>query len=298
MSSSAEDNNNKTSGPPVPVVYSMPGSQFVFKVLAAIESRKNVEYYVESVSMNAGERTKKINRKDGKSSVPVLKFVSSSDGKVEEVCDSELILHWFDDNYKTNFFPPDTDASDLSVRASDKTLSAMVWYYNWVDYAGYSNSMKVGLTRFIPLGWMLPNFVIDLLLSSTRNKFREMARKQLGNLDDAVLDDEKQMRAKLLEELEYFQSLLKDENQPYLIPGSSEPTAADFSVYAQVERLVGGGKSVSDSPVRPARLEFKTEVWKESLARLWKWHDLMREKFPCHFRGKSPPKEVLDQIEK
>jgi hypothetical protein len=63
--------------------------------------------------------------------VPQMKVGSGADDMIL-VDDSEPILHWFDDNMQTGFFPNKL-ASDLSVRVSGKTVAAMVWYYNWVD---------------------------------------------------------------------------------------------------------------------------------------------------------------------
>ncbi|KAL7578902.1 hypothetical protein ACA910_006877 [Epithemia clementina (nom. ined.)] len=44
----------------------------------------------------------------------------------------------------------------------------------------------------------------------------------------------------------YLQSFLQseDESQLYLIPNTRQSTAADFSVYAQLERLVGEGTKI------------------------------------------------------
>jgi hypothetical protein len=115
--------------------------------------------------------------------------------------------------------------------------------------------------------------------------------------DDAssiIFDDEPKMRAKLIAELEYFQRYLlknKTTKQEYLLPDTKTPTAADFSVYAQLERLVGAG-TASDVDVPPALQELKDN---NSLKRLWEWHDLMRERFPVQFKGKRPPEELLEK---
>ena len=50
---------------------------------------------------------------------------------------------------------------------------------------------------------------------------------------------EPDVRERLLCELEFFQSHLETEEQPYLLPGSSRPSAADISLYVLVERIVG-----------------------------------------------------------
>ena len=284
------------------VIYAIPGSQFVFKVLTALESRR-VPHYVEFVPMDTKQRTTILKRQDGKAQVPVLRTLNGGEegsSKVEQIDDSEQILHWLDANYNTNYFPTQP-ASDVSVRASDKTLAAMVWYYNWVNHTGYSRSMKLSASKMVPFPAIFPGFLLDFALKSTRSKFRRNVSKVLEIDNDKVLDDEPYMRQILIKELQYFQDLLlkaDDDQQPYLIPNTTEPTAADFSVYAQLERLVGGGDTVSDVPISPAILELKTEEpTKSSLSKLWKWHNRMRDHCPVHFKGKRPSKDILDQLQ-
>lgn len=82
------------------------------------------------------------------------------------MADSEAILHWFDDNMQTGFFPNKL-ASELSIRASDSIVPALVWYYNWVDNTGYKASMrpsiaKAAVPRLIPYKESL----VDLLISA------------------------------------------------------------------------------------------------------------------------------------
>lgn len=265
------------------VIYALPGSQFVFKVLAALKAR-DVEHFVQLVPLDP----KKRELPSGGIKVPEMTVGTGESALV--LTDSEKILHWFDDNQNTNFFPNE-QASELSERASDKTLAAMVWYYNWVDDTGYSKSMKatIGMSMmpaFIPS--FISSFALDFALKDTRAKFRNAVKSTL-DLSEEDINDEPKMRGRLLSELEYFQDLLvKDETQEYLLPGE-QPTAADFSVYAQLERLVGAG-TASDIPIEPSLQELKEN---KTYQRLWQWHDNMREKFPVQFKGKRPPKELL-----
>ena len=71
------------------------------------------------------------------------------------------------------------------------------------------------------------------------------------------------IKSVLVEELEYFQSQLHGD---YLVESAREPTAADFSVYVQLERLVG---TMGDAHVYcslPELLEI------HELEPLWTWH--------------------------
>ena len=267
------------------IIYALPGSQYVFKVLAALKSRK-IDSFVYFVPVKPEARKAVI--PSGGIFVPELQ-VGTGDAAII-VSDSERILHWFDDNYKSKFFPNE-QASELSTRASDKTLAASVWYYNWVDQTGYEKSMRKTFRKYMPsfLPDCVAHFVLDKMLASTRAKFRKQVMAAL-DIDDSLLDDEPQMRKKLVEELKYFQAFLSL-SQEYLLPGH-EPTAADFSVYAQLERLVGNG-TASDITIPPSLQELKDEEEKTRLERLWQWHDLMRERFPVQFKGKVPNKDFL-----
>ena len=206
------------------------------------------------------------------------------------VSGSEKILHWIDEKYPEAQLYPNELASELSVRASDTKLAGFVWYYNWVDPKGFSRSILKAVRSALPswVSFIVPDFFLSSLLQSEKAKFRRQACQAIG-VEDGDLDDETRMRSILVDELTYFQSQLKDEKQLYMVPGTTKPTAADFSIYPQVERLVGG-KGAYDVWLEPAIPELKEM---DSLKRLWEWHKLMREKCPVQFKGKKPPKELL-----
>ncbi len=207
------------------------------------------------------------------------------------ISDSEKIMEYLNDQGIVPNLYPTQQAHDLSKRASDGALAAMVWYYNWVEPKGYENSMRrqIGtqvMPRFVP--W----FVVDLLLKGTRQKHEGLVSRVLS---DADLSKEPEMRQRLLSELEYFQDFLKgDDNQTFLIPGTTEPSAADFSVYCLLERLVGSyDPPSSDYPIYPAVPELKPG---QGLDRLWKWHDHMRSTYKVQFKGRRVPKEMMSEL--
>ena len=217
--------------------------------------------------------------------VPEMKVIQD-DGSPTIVPDSEDILHWLDDHLHTNFYPNDS-AKEMSLCASNKLLAGAVWYFNWVDEEGYSRSMKKTMARamlpsFVPA--MAGEFTVNLFLGSIKAKYRQLAMEALGVTEEHLADPSK-IRKILVEELTYFQSFLKTDDQPYLL--GKDSTAADFSVYAQVERLVG---DMGDANVIPSVPELKDQT--PELERFWKWHELMRERHPLVFKGKRPPKEV------
>lgn len=187
---------------------------------------------------------------------------------------------------------PNELASQLSVRASDNKLAASVWYYNWVDQSGYERIIRKAARRVLPwwLRRVVPNFLLDIPLASERSKFRQKTCQAIGvvNNNDKELDNEPKIRQILVDELQFFQSHLQTTaNQCYLVPGTSQPTAADFSVYVQLERLVGGGSDGTgayDVALEPALPQLLQE---KSLQLLWGWHKRMQDRAPYSFAVKS-----------
>jgi glutathione S-transferase len=261
-------------------IYVMPGSQYSAKVLAALDAF-DVPHFVHFVST---DRTKR-NLPSGGTMVPEMTVGTSKD-EVLIVKDSEHILHWLDEHRGTRLFPTD-QASELSVRASDGVLAGAVLYYNWVNDEGYARSMQTTLAEKAVPAYVLffRQQLVDYFVSDERQKFRTKAADHLG-LEESQLDDEPRVHKMLIEELLFFQSLLKDGKQSYLLPGD-KPTAADFSMYAQLERLVG---TEGDANVRPSLPMLKAET--RELARLWQWHDLMLHRHPIRFKGKRAPAKM------
>jgi hypothetical protein len=289
-------------GKPI-VVYAMPGSQFTFKVLAALQSRQ-IPHFVDFSPLQFAARQKYL--PSGGYLVPEVTIGGAKGGATNRaiVSDSERILHWFDDHYLVGdslndqkFFPT-AQVATWSERANSQTLCGMVWYYGYVNEQGYANSMqqsfaKLLLPSWLPLGnnSILRNFIVDRLVASERQRYRAKVVDALA-VEDALLDDEPAMRAKLVQELEFFQSLLVQPSttQPFLWEGSSKsPTAADFSLYAQLNRLVGTTTAdACDIAVAASLPQLKADTT-QSLQRLWEWHAFMCTHYPGHFKGKRVP---------
>eukprot|EP00538_Stauroneis_constricta_P001219 CAMPEP_0119560334 /NCGR_PEP_ID=MMETSP1352-20130426/14605_1 /TAXON_ID=265584 /ORGANISM="Stauroneis constricta, Strain CCMP1120" /LENGTH=302 /DNA_ID=CAMNT_0007608293 /DNA_START=346 /DNA_END=1254 /DNA_ORIENTATION=- len=271
------------------VVYIMPGSQFAAKALVALDSRK-IKHECFYVAVSLEQRKKQI--PSGGTLVPEIQITLKDGGDPIVVSDSEGILHWFDDHYENakKFFPT-TECSDLSMRVSDGVLAGCVYYYNWVHNDGYNRSMKNSFRKFLAIPSWMPSFVssgpLDMLLNSSRKKFAVKAADaiKLDGVDKDALtnEDEPKVKKALLEELAYLQSLLKDddENTELYFFGHKQATAADISVYAQIERLVG---DMGDGKVSASIPDLKKD--ETSLKLLWKWHDGMRKNHPIKFRGK------------
>jgi hypothetical protein len=186
---------------------------------------------------------------------------------------------------------PSPLAHEVSQRASDGILAASVFYYNWVDPKGHEASMRRVFGAKVP--FYVPWFVLDYILSSTKAKHRQSV---LNIIKDVDIDNEPAMRATLVSELDYFNSLLKSDQQLYLMDGAVEPSAADFSIYALLERLVGSVQEpASDVSSYPAIPELVDDT-KDSLARLWQWHRRMRTNFKVSFKGHRVPKDMLSKL--
>ena len=268
------------------IIYAIMGSQYVFKVLAAMQS-KDIPHYVYSVPFPEAQRRKVI--PSGGLLVPELQVGLGEERTI--ISDSEKILEYLCEQKTLPDLYPSPLAHEVSQRASDGILSACVFYYNWVDPKGHEASLRRNFGATLP--FFVPWFVLDLLLRSTRTKFRE---KVLHVIKDVDIDSEPAVRATLISELDYFKSLLKSDQQLYLMEQSSNPSAADFSVYAQLERLVGTFEEPSsDTPIYPAIPELLDET-KDSHDRLWKWHHRMRTNFKVSFKGHRVPKDLLSKL--
>jgi glutathione S-transferase len=269
------------------IIYAIMGSQYVFKVLAALQS-KNIPHYVHVVPFLHSERRKVI--PSGGLLVPELQVGLGGDRTI--VSDSEKILEYFYEQKMLPHLYPSPLAHEVSKRASDGILAASVFYYNWVDPKGHDRSMRRVFGENLP--FFVPWFLLDyVILSSTKAKFRKSVQNTIKDVD---LDNEPAMRANLVNELLYFNSLLTSDQQLYLMEGASEPSAADFSVYALLERLVGSyHEPASDVLIYPAIPELLDET-KDSHARLWQWHHRMRTNFKVAFKGHRVPKEMLSKL--
>ena len=260
-------------------IYSLPASQYVAKVLTALDARKIPHY---SVFVPVSMKKRKQQLPSDSTLVPQMK-VEGGGGAPKIITDSEAILHWFDDHgYEPKLFPDDA-ASDLSTRASDGILAGAVWHFNWADPAGYKRTVRQKLTEALPSLLPAKGFLVNLLLRKTKKKFRKAAGRALA-VEEGDLADRAKIVGILVEELKYFQSFLKEAEQPYLL--GNESTAADFSVYAQVERLVG---DMGDCHFPCSVPDLKDET--PELARFWKWHDGMRVNHPIQYKGKGLPEE-------
>eukprot|EP00746_Dinoflagellata_sp_MGD_P137549 gnl/MRDRNA2_/MRDRNA2_71317_c0_seq1.p1 gnl/MRDRNA2_/MRDRNA2_71317_c0~~gnl/MRDRNA2_/MRDRNA2_71317_c0_seq1.p1 ORF type:complete len:268 (+),score=49.61 gnl/MRDRNA2_/MRDRNA2_71317_c0_seq1:151-954(+) len=252
-----------STGATAPItIYAMPGSQFSAKVICGLDSR-GIQHYVKFVDADPEKRKKQL--PSGGLLVPEMQYSTSI------VPDSDKIFRFLDENLKTNFFPQSLPEVEALCSKACVTLNA------------YERSMRALFIRVLP-GFLCccRGPIIDRLVANKRKELQVEVQQKLGL--DPKLIDEPQMYKGLVQLLSEFQTHLHTDAQKYLVASTSEPTAADCALYAMVERLVG---SVGDAEVPSALPQLYQET---SLARLWKWHQLMVEKHPIQFKGKKPPK--------
>lgn len=273
--------SDTTTDEPV-IIYTFAGSQFSAKVLAALDAR-GIKHYVTFVSLLPSKRV----LPSGGTLVPEM-VVGAPGPDRAVVTDSDNILRWLDEHRGTQFFPTE-QAAEISSRASSGVLAGAAIYYNWVHTPTYKATMRaVAVSKRGLPGWicLFRGKITDRLTANQRATFHTLAAKQLGGLSAAEMDDEPAVRCLLLRELGELQAHLQEESQLYLLPGAA-PTAADFAVFGQIERVVG---DMGDAEIPPSLPELLQE---EELARLWAWRLRMRERHPMRFKGKRPPPELV-----
>ena len=259
-------------------VYTFCGSQFSAKVLTALDANQ-IPHYVTFVSLMPNSRM----LPSGGKLVPEI-VVGDGLNKVI-VSDSDAILRWLDAHRGTRLFPS-KQAAEISTRASGGVLAGAAIYYNWVHTPTYRTTMRaVAVSKNGMPGWIFcgRGQIADYVTSKQRATFATLAAKQLGGISDDEMRDEPAVRRKLVAELTEMQSTLQTDGQPYLLPGDA-PTAADFSVFGQLERIVS---DMGDAQIPCSLPELLSQ---DSLARLWAWHQGMRQRHPIRFKGKRAPR--------
>eukprot|EP00540_Astrosyne_radiata_P008261 CAMPEP_0116853698 /NCGR_PEP_ID=MMETSP0418-20121206/18085_1 /TAXON_ID=1158023 /ORGANISM="Astrosyne radiata, Strain 13vi08-1A" /LENGTH=235 /DNA_ID=CAMNT_0004486185 /DNA_START=42 /DNA_END=749 /DNA_ORIENTATION=- len=206
------------------------------------------------------------------------------------VADSDEIFEWLDQNIlkdEQQKFCPTPEIRQLSLRATRNTLAGAVLYYNWVDNVGYQRTMQKSISEMAMPTWVpggIRTTVVDWFTASEREKYRQKVA-EMTKLDEL---DEPKIRTLLKDELLFFQSMLKEKDeglQEGYFQDFEKPSALDFAVYAQVERLVG---NMGDVALPASIPEFRDETQSE-LKMFWAWYDFMRRNHPIRFKGKRPP---------
>lgn len=166
--------NNHEQKEPI-IIYAFEGSHYVFKVLSAMQSR-NIQHFVKFVDEDDVELRKK-QIPSGGQSVPEMTIGHGPDKVI--ITDSEKILHYLDENfqYENPLFPSEK-ASEISQRASEKTLAAMVSYYNIVEKNGYKRSYQREIREDEFPKFFFPKFIANAII----NHYMKPEKKKPNNL--------------------------------------------------------------------------------------------------------------------
>lgn len=263
-------------------LFVLDGSQFCTKVLTALDSRK-IPCTLVKVSLRTATRRKQLPTQDDNTQVPVLRASSAEpDGDVELIQGSAAILQYFDDHGLAGdkYFPDD------KVRRLDKHVStvinAYVLYFNWIDEDGFRRSIGTAAQSAIP--WPLNKIIsASWFLGGPRGSFVPQVKEELGIAAAQDLPDRDEMVNRLTDELRKIQDENLANPEPYLF-GCSTPNAADFSLFAMTNRLVGYGGDVRLPPSLPS-------LWQDpGLKRLEQWYQLMENENPIVYKRESSRK--------
>ena len=262
------------------VLYAMVGSQYVAKVLAALDACA-VPYRVVEVDI-----LKLKQALQPPHTVPQMWW------KGELITDSADILNAIDrdvPNAPFKLYPPAKKAAVEELEQHAGTiLNAYIIYFTWWVQEGFEASYE---KKMFDRYWPLPSFLSKILISMAfdvgrlRGSMRKRVRGTLGEAlippgRDPAPDEQPNMRASLVEQLKTLEGKLADDAQQYLC-GTDAPTAADFAVYGMLERLVG---STGDAEMGVAT----PWLWGEAkVPRLQAWHARMVEGFPVRFKNKT-----------
>ena len=256
------------------------------KALVALDAH-GIKHYVRRGKLGTGGLE---DLPGGGKLVPVL----TAGGDVV-VPDSEAILRWAEKTRGANLYPT-PQCAEWSERASDGFLPNAVLYYNWIEPEGYARSMRAKFASLVPWyaggGTCIAGYLVDWGTAKKRAEFAEKVLPELskhpdvGTLEgraDAVAK-EHVIREALVKELAHFQSGLGANGAAGYLCGGDAPTAADCSVYAQLERLVG---TMGDARV-PASVPGLLDDAR--LGAIKKWREMMVEKHPIRYGGKRAPR--------
>ena len=256
------------------------------KALVALDAH-GIKHYVRRGKLGTGGLE---DLPGGGKLVPVL-----TAGNDVVVPDSEAILRWAEKTRGANLYP-NPRCAEWSQRASDGFLPNAVLYYNWIEPQGYARSMRAKLSSLVPWyvggGTCIAGYLVDWGVSKKRAEFGASVLPELskhpdvGTLTDRTdaVAKEGIVREALVKELMHFQSGLETEGGVGYLCGGDSPTAADCSVYAQLERLVG---TMGDAKV-PASVPGLLDDAR--LGAIKKWREMMVEKHPIRYGGKRAPR--------
>jgi len=261
------------------VLYTLVGSQFGAKALVALDAL-GVPYVVQEVDISEMKT-----QLEPPHTVPQMRF----NGKL--LTDSSDILKAIDAEHEGAYklYPEEQKKSVEELEAwAGNELNMYVFYFCWWVQEGFQRTYRRKiLEQFWPLPTILalPVAHMSMDIGRMRGSYRKKARNVLGEAliapgREAPADEEGKMRASLIEQIHSLEARFATDDQKYIC-GTASPTAADFTLYAILERLVG---NTGDSDMGAGA----PWLWNETQSpRLQAWHAAMLEAHPIVFKSKA-----------
>ncbi len=265
------------------VYYTLYGSQYGAKCIAALDAfgvpYRVVEVKIPSMkTMLAPPHT-----------VPQMKW-----GDNDLLTDSSDIMQAIDRSCKNASLYPSEFADDVKKLEDwvGTTLNSYVLYMTWWREEGFIVSYEAKIFETFAITRILPRSlayrVIGLLgldIGRIRGSYRKKARKVLG--EDLIRqgrdpdpDEDARVVKALIEEIRGLDSRFKSPEQKWIC-GTESVSAADFSLYGIIERLVGTEGDAMIGTAAPWLFE------EANVPRLKQWHERMVIKYPIVFKGKT-----------
>jgi glutathione S-transferase len=213
---------------PTLTILILPGSQYVAKVLAALDWAR-CPYTKREVDI--GKLKQQV--PGPLHQVPYM-FVLHRSGEEEGIPGSDNILRWVDRHMglSRKFFPRELarEAAQLERLADD--LNDYVLWFNWVNDDGFHRTIGAVVKRKVGF---LSGLVNPLFLGGTRKRMEATVVEHKPE----IVSDEEAMRG-LVGLCRDLDDRLEGSGQVSLVAGSEDPTGGDFAVYAMLSRFVTG----------------------------------------------------------
>jgi len=255
----------------------LPESTECAKVIAALDSRR-IEYSLEVVPTDFTQRKRVLPRSG--IAVPVLVLNRKIDSPVQG---SDAILRHLDEQLTLDaterFFSEDGKTYQqqrMQCQMINKVLGMYVKYFSWV----HESSSRKSLPRETSCFGCCSARQMPSELEPVRQSISIEVRRDLLRVHPSLAMDSEgvggTIRDALVALLVELTSVLALDT-PCQLPG-----AAHFSLYVQLERLIG---SLGDANLPSCMPELKGV---STLASMWGWHEFMTSEYPIRFTDKMP----------
>jgi len=275
--------NSQLKGDEETVLFALPASQYCHKVIAALD-HLNLPYRVVICD---GQKFKE--QLEPPHTVPQLRW------KGELIVDSADIMERLaKDVDGCTFFPAGQEEEVKELDKFVQHFNGFAMYQSWWPEDGFRRGIGKFAVETTGMGWLpgcLQDCVVLRQLTSQRARIRGACRKLLGAelVAEGDVHDPKEdakVEKAMLEDTKKLEEHFKDDAQLFLIPGATSPTAADFTLFGVLQKLVGFNGDSGMDPAAPWLWE------KAGTQRLKAWNDRMIAAYPLVYFGKYKEAKV------